>query len=101
MRSLYLVAVVTVASASDDGAELCLGDGEFEVAEGVEGGVAPADVDVPFCGEAFVKFLEDLFFFFVGEASAAHGVSPSWGGCNRSPCPCGAGAPIEVTTRYC
>ena len=76
VRSLYLVAVVTVAPASDDGAELRLGDGEFEVAFGVEEGSAPADIDVPFCGESLLECLEDLLFFFVGEVSVAHGVPP-------------------------
>lgn len=61
VRSLYLVAVVTVAFTSDDGAELRLGDDEFEVAFGIEDGSPPADVDVPFCGESFVECLEDLF----------------------------------------
>lgn len=61
VRSLYLVAVVTVAPASDDGAELRLGDGEFEVAFGVEDCSSPADVDVPVCWESFVECLEDLF----------------------------------------
>lgn len=61
VRSLYLVAVVTVAPASDDGANLRLGDDEFEVAFGIEDGSPPADVDVPFCGESFVECLEDLF----------------------------------------
>ena len=76
MRSLYLVAVVTVAPASDDGAELRLGDDEFEVVFGVEDGSPPADVYVPFGGESFAECFEDLCFFFVGEASAAHGVPP-------------------------
>ena len=90
VRSLYLVAVVTVAPASDDGANLRLGDDEIKAA---------TEVDVPFCGESLLECLEDLFWFFVGEASGAHGVSPSCSGYSRSPCPWWAGAPTEVTTR--
>ena len=73
VRSLYLV---TVAPASDDGAELRLGDGEFEVAFGVEDCLSPADVDVPFVRESFVECFEDFLGFFVGEVSAAHCVLP-------------------------
>lgn len=73
VRSLYLV---TVAPASDDGAHLRLGDDELEAATEVEDGLPPADIDVPFCGESFAECLEDLFFFFVGEGSVAHGVPP-------------------------
>lgn len=76
VRSLYLVAVVTVAPASDDGAELRLGDDEFEAAFGVEDSSPPADVDVPFCREPFAECVEDLSCFFVGEVSVAHGVPP-------------------------
>lgn len=76
VRSLYLVAVVTVAPASDDGANLRLGDDEVKAATEVEEGLAPADVDVPFCRESVAECLEDLFCFFVGDASAAHGVPP-------------------------
>lgn len=76
VRSLYLVAVVTVAPASDDGANLRLGDDEIKAATEVEEGLAPADVDVPFCGESFAECLEDLLFFFVGEVSVAHGAPP-------------------------
>lgn len=47
---LFLCGLVVGA---DDGAELRLGDDEFEVAFGVEDGPPPADVDVPFCGESF------------------------------------------------
>lgn len=79
VRSLYLVAVVTVvtvAPASDDGANLRLGDDEIKAATEVEDGSSPADVDVPFCGESFTECLEDLFFFFFGEVSVADGVPP-------------------------
>lgn len=58
VRSLYLV---TVAPASDDGANLRLGDDEIKAATEVEEGLSPADVDVPFCWESFVECLEDLF----------------------------------------
>lgn len=75
VRSLYLVAV-TVAPASDDGANLRLGDDEIKAATEVEEGMTPADIDVPLIRESFAECLEDLFFFFVGEASAAHGVLP-------------------------
>lgn len=47
VRSLYLVAVVTVAPASDDGAHLRLGDDEVKAATEVEEGLTPADIDVP------------------------------------------------------
>lgn len=76
VRSLYLVAVVTVAPASDDGANLRLGDDEIKVATEVEEGMTSADIDVPFCGESPLECLEDLLFFVVGEVSAAHGVPP-------------------------
>lgn len=101
VRSLYLVAVVTVAPASDDGAHLRLGNDEIKAATEVEEGLAPADVDVPFCGESFAECLEDLLFFFVGEVSVTHGVPPSCSGYRWSPCPWWAGAPTEVTTCYC
>lgn len=73
VRSLYLV---TVAPASDDGANLRLGDDEIKAATEVEEGLSPADVDVPFCGEPLLECLEDLLLFFVGEVSVAHGVLP-------------------------
>ena len=76
MRSLYLVAVVTVAPASDDGANLHLGDDEIKATTEVEEGLTPADVDVPLIRESFAECLEDLFFFFVSEVSVAHGVLP-------------------------
>lgn len=76
VRSLYLVAVVTAAPASDDGAKALFADGEGEVGFCVEDCLSPADVDVPFCGESFVECLEDLLCFFVGDVSAAHGVLP-------------------------
>ena len=72
VRSLYLVAVVTVAPASDDGAHLRLGDDEVKAATEVEEGLTPADIDVSFCGESLLECLEDLLFFFVGEVSVAH-----------------------------
>lgn len=77
VRSLYLVAVVTVAPASDDGAHLCLGDDEVKAATEVEDGLAPADVDVPFCGESFAECFEDFVHFFVSEVSVTHGATPS------------------------
>lgn len=76
VRSLYLVAVVTVAPASDDGANLRLGDDEIKAATEVEEGMTPADIDVPLIRESFTECLEDLLCFFVGEASAAQGVLP-------------------------
>lgn len=79
VRSLYLVAVVTVAPASDDGTNLRLADGEGEVGFGVEDCLSPADVDVPFCGESLAECGEDSIDFFVGEVSAAHGAPlPRW-----------------------
>jgi hypothetical protein len=71
-----LVAVVTVAPASDDGANLRLGDDEIKAATEVEEGMTPADIDVPFVRESLLECLEDFLGFFVCEISAAHGVLP-------------------------